>query len=806
MAQLVKNIFQNIFNNSSIFYNNFILKNINVRLIILYIIAFFISMVGFSNELNPFAIAMLGAFCSLNIPVGILVLVSAIATYLKFGAVSTIMYVITAILFISTIMIAKPKKIIGTEENEKIRLAKYLVIATSVVQVLKLCVMGMLVYNILQSILYVAAVYIFYKIFVNSVGVIRGFGIKKVFSIEELIGTSLLLAIAISAFGDTNIYGISICNVLCIFIIMVMGWKNGMLVGATLGVTIGVTIGLIFNEEPILIAIYAFSGLLSGILCRFGKIGVIIGFILGNVILTYISNGNTSAIIHLREIFIASIGLILIPKKIEAKLNDIMGDRQLFQYNKERLLEESKDTIYKLNSFSNTLNEIAKTYDTDEGEKFQEKLEKENLKIFMEEVLINIESAKDNLIYEDIVNTKNNILKDIYIELCRTDELSIYDLVKIFEKNNKYIIDFEENIKLKNDIETITKVINYTYQISKMNFIWKQKVIQSRRNVSNELNGVSKVINTIAEDIDKKFDEKYNDLETEIRLMLKTKNIKLKNIKLKKEKNNKYNIFIYLSNDLQQDNKNIIEKILSDILKQEIKYEKTEEIDKKNILQKYSTKDKYMMQIGMSKLTKNNYNISGDSYIKTKLEDGKYLIAISDGMGSGKEAKRSSEIALKMLEKLLKEGFDKEASINLINSTINLNTNEELYATLDIAILDLFEGNIECIKNAACPTFVKSGKEVSEINSIGLPAGILEKIDFVVYEKDLKENDIIIMCSDGLLDSKKENSNWLKNTLENMETINVQKIADILISEAKDNSMGIAKDDMIVIVLRIVKK
>ena len=801
MAQLVKNIFQNIFNNSNIFYNNFILKNINVRLIILYIIAFFISMVGFSNELNPFAIAMLGAFCSLNIPVGILVLVSAIATYLKFGAVSTIMYVITAILFISTIMIAKPKKIIGTEENEKIRLAKYLVIATSVVQVLKLCVMGMLVYNILQSILYVAAVYIFYKIFVNSVGVIRGFGIKKVFSIEELIGTSLLLAIAISAFGDTNIYGISICNVLCIFIIMVMGWKNGMLVGATLGVTIGVTIGLIFNEEPILIAIYAFSGLLSGILCRFGKIGVIIGFILGNVILTYISNGNTSAIIHLREIFIASIGLILIPKKIEAKLNDIMGDRQLFQYNKERLLEESKDTIYKLNSFSNTLNEIAKTYDTDEGEKFQEKLEKENLKIFMEEVLINIESAKDNLIYEDIVNTKNNILKDIYIELCRTDELSIYDLVKIFEKNNKYIIDFEENIKLKNDIETITKVINYTYQISKMNFIWKQKVIQSRKNVSNELNGVSKVINTIAEDIDKKFDEKYNDLETEIRLMLKTKNIKLK-----KEKNNKYNIFIYLSNDLQQDNKNIIEKILSDILKQEIKYEKTEEIDKKNILQKYSTKDKYMMQIGMSKLTKNNYNISGDSYIKTKLEDGKYLIAISDGMGSGKEAKRSSEIALKMLEKLLKEGFDKEASINLINSTINLNTNEELYATLDIAILDLFEGNIECIKNAACPTFVKSGKEVSEINSIGLPAGILEKIDFVVYEKDLKENDIIIMCSDGLLDSKKENSNWLKNTLENMETTNVQKIADILISEAKDNSMGIAKDDMIVIVLRIVKK
>ena len=796
---MVKNIVQNIFNSSSVF------ENINIRLIILYIISFFISMVGFNDELNPFAVSMLGAFCSLNIPVGILVLLCAIGTYLKFGLVSMIIYVMTAIIFISTIMVAKPKKFVGTDENEKMRLAKYLIISAVITQGLKLCVTDMLVYNVLQSILYVGAVYIFYKIFVNSIGVIKNYGVKKVFSTEELIGTSLLLSIAIAALGDINIYGISICNVLCIFIIMVMGWKSGMLVGATLGVVEGVTIGLIFNSEPILIAIYAFSGLLAGLLSKFGKIGVIIGFILGNIILTYVSNGNTVAIIHLREIFIASLGLILMPKKLELKLNDIMGDRQLFQYNKERLLEESKDTIDKLNSFSNTLNEIAKSYNDEESNEIHEKLEKENLKAFIDEVLINIESAKDNLIYEDIVNTKNNILKDIYLELCKKDELDIYDLVKIFEKNNNYIIGLEENPKLKNDMEVILKVINYTYQISKMNFIWKQKIIQNRKSVSNELNGVSKVINTIAEDIDKKFDKKYDDIETEIRLILKTRNIKLKNIKIKKEKNKKYNIYLYLSNN-DSDNKTLIEKILSDTLKQEIKYEKTKEIDKKNIMQKFSTKDKYMLQMGMSKITKSNNKISGDSYIKSKLEDGKYLVAVSDGMGSGKEAKKSSELALKMLEKLLEEGFDKDASINLINTTINLNNNEEIFATLDIAILDLFEGNIECIKNAACPTFIKSGKEVSEINSVGLPAGILENIDFVVYEKDIKENDIIIMCSDGLLDSKLDDNNWLKKVLENMETTNVQRIADILISEAKDNSMGIAKDDMTVLVLRIVKK
>ena len=48
-------------------------------------------------------------------------------------------------------------------------------------------------------------------------------------------------------------------------------------------------------------------------------------------------------------------------------------------------------------------------------------------------------------------------------------------------------------------------------------------------------------------------------------------------------------------------------------------------------------------------------------------------------------------------------GFDKDTSIDLINTTI-MNTNEEIFATLDIAIIDLYNGKVEFIKNGACPT------------------------------------------------------------------------------------------------------
>ena len=64
------------------------------------------------------------------------------------------------------------------------------------------------------------------------------------------------------------------------------------------------------------------------------------------------------------------------------------------------------------------------------------------------------------------------------------------------------------------------------------------------------------------------------------------------------------------------------------------------------------------------------------------------------------------------------------------------------------------------------------------------------------------------MCSDGILDSNVEYKNkelWVKYVLEDIETTNSQKIADLILNEAVDNSYGIAKDDMSVITCKFVK-
>ena len=214
------------------------------------------------------------------------------------------------------------------------------------------------------------------------------------------------------------------------------------------------------------------------------------------------------------------------------------------------------------------------------------------------------------------------------------------------------------------------------------------------------------------------------------------------------------------------------------------------------------------MALGMTSATKSKSEQSGDSILNIRLKDGKYLIAISDGMGTGKEAKKSSKQALKMLENLLLSGFDKETSLKLINTSL-INKNIETFATLDIAIVDLYKGNIEFIKSGACPTYIKNKKRVQLIKSSSLPTGIVENSEVETFDRDIKTGDIVLMCSDGILDSNIEYKNkelWVKYMLEDIETTNTQKISDLILNEAIDNNFGVAKDDMSIITFRIIEK
>lgn len=787
--------------------------------IILYIITFMVSMVNISSDnvmfsITPFGIAIIAAALSSNMPVGIMYAISLISTFIKFGPNSLLTYILTTLVFFVTILIKRPK--IQDEVNEQKRLGMHLFISTLIVQVVPMFFRSFILYELLTGVMLSISTYIFYKIFSNSITVIREVGIKKVFSIEEVIGTSLLLTIAFMALGDTAVFGYSVKNILSILLVLILGWKNGILVGATSGITIGVVLGIIGNSEPIMIASYAISGMIAGIFNKFGKIGVILGFIIGNVLLTYVANGNTVPVILIQEILIASLGLLAIPKGVQINIEDLVSKTKMLPETTGKTLEENKETVYKLTSMSQTISDMAKSYQeaaaTIVSEEELKEQELSNEKIFIDELRINLEGLEENILYDDIYNDKD-ILKDIFEYLLKEEIMVERELVKIFANHNNYIVGFEEkNKKVEEEVSKITKVINYSYRISKMNFIWKKKMDESKKNVSNQLEGVSEAISNLANEISKNPDE-FEDKKQEILTLLEQKEIKIKDISIKKQKSGRFIVDIYAdtcdnldgtSCDIKKIGK-ILNKVFNDkFIIQDQQCGLRE--NKQKCKFTYIMQDKLNIQIGVAKTTKADSPVSGDSNLQTKLDDGKYLLALSDGMGSGPEARKSSKIAIKMLERLLEAGFDKDISIKLINSTLIANLEDDMYATLDIAILDLFKGNLEFIKNGACPTFVKRNKEIQILKSLSLPTGIVENADLTVYDYDLQPGDILVMCTDGIIESNTEYVNkelWVKYLLEDIQTNDAQQIADLILSEAIDNNYGKQKDDMTVIVAKI---
>ena len=160
--------------------------------------------------------------------------------------------------------------------------------------------------------------------------------------------------------------------------------------------------------------------------------------------------------------------------------------------------------------------------------------------------------------------------------------------------------------------------------------------------------------------------------------LLKQKQIKVDEITIKKEETGRFRTTIYTKCCDESDGNDCPNKVIGQVISKVLN-EKMTLCEQACGLRKkqdictfsYMSKDKHNLQIGIAKSTKSGSPVSGDTSIQTKLKDGKYLIGLSDGMGSGPEARKSSKIAIKMLERLLKTGFDKDKRIKFVGSVYN---------------------------------------------------------------------------------------------------------------------------------------
>ena len=134
---------------------------------------------------------------------------------------------------------------------------------------------------------------------------------------------------------------------------------------------------------------------------------------------------------------------------------------------------------------ANSYREVAATTIDDED------LEEESKNSFKEELMNNIEDFTDNMLYDDILESEDEILDEVYRLLEEKEEITKEEFIKILEDNNNYIIGIDEDNEqyenINNDINQIIKAINHTYRINKLNMVWKQKEASHKKILANQL-------------------------------------------------------------------------------------------------------------------------------------------------------------------------------------------------------------------------------------------------------------------------------------------------------------------------------
>ena len=191
---------------------------------------------------------------------------------------------------------------------------------------------------------------------------------------------------------------------------------------------------------------------------------------------------------------------------------------------------------------------------------------------------------------------------------------------------------------------------------------------------------------------------------------------------------------------------------------------------------------------------------SGDSHLVRMLDDERLLILICDGMGSGEAAARESAAAVKLLSRFLAAGAACPLAIETVNALLLNRSGEDMFATVDMLILNLTTGMAEFVKLAACPSLIARSGEILRVEGGRLPLGILERVQPAISRVQLLPGDVVLMASDGVMDAADP------DRLEAALLTPPETMADLaqrVLAIAGDGCEDFRRDDMTAICLRM---
>lgn len=193
-------------------------------------------------------------------------------------------------------------------------------------------------------------------------------------------------------------------------------------------------------------------------------------------------------------------------------------------------------------------------------------------------------------------------------------------------------------------------------------------------------------------------------------------------------------------------------------------------------------KPRYDAAFGIAACPKAGETASGDTHSILKIDERRFLVALSDGMGSGASARDVSARTLSLLESFYKTKMPSETVLATVNSLIAFSA-DETFSCLDLAAVNLDTGCADIVKIGSPAGFLLTEGTLKILEGESLPIGMLETIRPATMRVTMSAGDFLIFMSDGVTAAFASSAD-LCAYLSTLRPLNPQALAENILTAA----------------------
>lgn len=554
----------------------------------------------------------------------------------------------------------------------------------------------------------------------------------------RLAGLAAVFLSLLLAFEPWRVFHvISPARVAAVLTVMAVAHCAGAGAGAGAGVAFGAALDLASGMQPHFAGVYGFAGLLAGICKARSRLAFAVSFVLANCAATLWGLGDPRAVAGLYECFCASVFFLLLPEGVFARLRAGFAT-QAAQGGVAPPQRASSSAVTRLRQATRALEALSMAL-TDVTDRFGRHNDEDITQVFRR--------ASDKVCSRcpvsaacwdrDYVATLG-AMNDVTDQLRQQGKLEPEDYPSYFSARCVNLRPF-------------TGVVNDEYAALLRRRRQQAKAGGTRQLMRQQVEGVQGVLRDVEAGL-LDVPEYYPSLQNRARSVAAAY-FHRPAVTLYTEQGRMYcEVRVAGEEDLPEDAA-AFTKSLSLALGRD--FQPPEPVlSGKGTVVRCCERERFAVQVSCALRKKEGESVSGDQNMNFRTEDGRAVIMLADGMGSGEGAAAVSLDTLAFVARFAKAGCSLCESARAVAPVLAARLEERGFVTLDLLEIDLFTGRCALTKYGAAPSWLLSGGRARKFCSHALPAGLDPGNAPPEPEYfDLKDTCTLVMLSDGVADA-----------------------------------------------------